>query len=108
MASTIDHVNDDNFNTVVEQSLLPVLVDFYATWCGPCNQIAPIVEEIAAEYEDKLKVVKLDIDDSMDTAVRFSVRGVPTLMVFKNGAVVATQVGAVGKSQLQSFIDSAL
>ena len=101
-------VNDLNFDEEVLKSDKPVLVDFTATWCGPCRQIAPIVDELAEDYDGKVKVTKLDIDDSPGTAQRFSVRGVPTLLVFKGGEVVAEQVGAVPKARLSALVDQAL
>ena len=108
MSTLVSHVGDGDFVQQVEQADLPVFVDFHATWCGPCKQIAPVVEELAEEYNGKVKFVKLDIDQNMDTAVRFSVRGVPTLMVFKNGQAEGTQVGAVGKAQLKALVESVL
>ena len=101
-------VNDLNFDEEVLKSDKPVLVDFTATWCGPCRQIAPIVDELAEEYDGKVKVTKLDIDDSPGTAQKYSVRGVPTLLVFKGGEVVAEQVGAVPKARLSDLVDRAL
>lgn len=108
MSEHIVNVNDDNFETEVLQSDLPVLVDFWAEWCGPCKMIAPILDEIAQEYAGKLKVAKVNIDDNPATPPKYGVRGIPTLMLFKNGEVEATQVGALSKSQLTTFLDANL
>ncbi|WKZ72382.1 MAG: thioredoxin [Ignavibacteriaceae bacterium] len=91
-------INDSNFEEEVMKSPAPVLIDFWAVWCGPCRAIAPIVEQLAAEYDGKLKVGKLDVDHSPDLAVRFGVRSIPTLLLFKNGQVVDTIIGAVQKN----------
>ena len=104
----VHEVNDLNFDQEVLQSDVPVLVDFTATWCGPCRQIAPFVDQLADEYEGKVKITKLDIDSSPGTAQKFGIRGVPTLKVFKGGEVVAEQVGAVPKSAIAALIDRAL
>ena len=98
-------LNDQNFDEVVNTDQ-PVLVDFWAEWCGPCKMIAPVLDEIAQEYAGKLKVAKLNIDDNPNTPPRYGIRGIPTLMLFKDGEVEATKVGAVSKSQLVAFIDS--
>lgn len=108
MSDAIVHASDDTFEMEVLQSSLPVLVDYWAEWCGPCKQIAPILDEIAQEYDGRLKVVKVDIDANKDIPPKYGIRGIPTLMLFKNGAVEATKVGAVGKSQLVGFVDSNL
>ena len=99
-------VTDGSFDTDVIKSGTPVLVDFWATWCGPCKMIAPILDEIAKEYAGRLKVAKLNIDDNQETPAKHGVRGIPTLMLFKNGNVEATKVGALSKSQLQAFLDA--
>ncbi len=101
-------VNDLNFDTEVVNSDQPVLVDFTATWCGPCRQIAPLVDQLADEYEGRAKVAKLDIDESPETARRFQIRGVPTILVFKGGQVVDQQVGLAPKTVLAQKIDGAL
>lgn len=106
--SAIKHVSDASFETDVVNSDQPVLVDYWAEWCGPCKMIAPILEEIAGDYDGKLGIAKLDVDQNQATATKFGIRGIPTLMLFKNGAVVATKVGALSKSQLTAFIDSNL
>jgi len=103
--SQIRHVTDDSFEQEVLSSEQPVLVDYWAEWCGPCKMIAPVLEEVAEEYGDKLQVVKLNIDENPNTPPKYGIRGIPTLMLFKNGNVEATKVGAVSKSQLAAFID---
>ena len=102
----IQHVSDSSFESEVLNSDVPVLVDYWAEWCGPCKVIAPVLEEIADEYDGKMKVCKLDIDANEDTPPKYGIRGIPTLMLFKNGAVEATKVGALSKSQLTAFVDS--
>ena len=106
MTQLVTNISDDSFETEVLKSSIPVVVDFWAEWCGPCKSISPIVEELANEYEGKIKICKLNIDDNPDTPTKFSVRGIPTLLLFKNGAVVSQKVGAAGKSQLSAWIDS--
>ena len=106
MSEHIIHVTDDNFEAEVLNSSDPVLVDYWAEWCGPCKMIAPILDEIANEYTGKIKVAKLNIDDNPQTPPRYGIRGIPTLMLFKNGNIEATKVGALSKSQLTAFIDS--
>ena len=106
MSGSIVHVSDSSFEQDVLQAEGPVLVDFWAEWCGPCKMIAPILDEISAEYAGKIKVCKVDVDSNPETAAKFNVRGIPTLLVFKNGAVEATKVGALSKSQLIEFVDS--
>ena len=101
-------VNDSNFDAVVLQSQLPVLVDFWAPWCGPCRAIGPIIDELANEYEGKLSVVKLNVDESPSTPGKYGIRAIPTLILFKGGEVVDQITGAVGKSQLQDLIKKAL
>lgn len=106
MSEKIAHITDDSFEQDVLSSEHPVLVDYWAEWCGPCKAIAPIVDQIAEEYAGKLKVAKLNIDENPATPPKYGIRGIPTLMLFKNGNVEATKVGAVSKSQLAAFIDS--
>lgn len=106
--SQIVHVTDDSFEKEVLQSDHAVLVDYWAEWCGPCKMIAPVLEEVASEYSDKLTVAKLNIDDNPNTPPKYGIRGIPTLMLFKGGNVEATKVGAVSKSQLTAFIDGNL
>ena len=104
--SEIQHVSDDSFEEEVLSSKTPVLVDYWAEWCGPCKVIAPGLEEIAKEYDGKMKVCKLDIDANEATPPKYGIRGIPTLMIFKDGNVEATKVGALSKSQLTEFLDS--
>ncbi|MGY4534697.1 thioredoxin 1 [Pseudomonas sp. TE3786] len=106
MSEFITHVSDASFDSDVLQADGPVLVDYWAEWCGPCKMIAPVLDEIAQTYQGKLKVCKLNIDENQDTPPKYNVRGIPTLMLFKNGAVEATKVGALSKSQLAAFLDS--
>ena len=108
MSEHIHYVTDATFEAEVLQSEQPVLVDYWAEWCGPCKMISPILDEIATEYAGKLKVAKVNIDDNQETPAKYGIRGIPTLMVFKNGNIEATKVGALSKSQLAAFIDSAL
>ncbi|MCU7816098.1 MAG: thioredoxin TrxA [Candidatus Thiodiazotropha sp. (ex Lucinoma kastoroae)] len=108
MSEQIVHVTDDSFESEVIQSSQPVLIDYWAEWCGPCKMIAPVLDDIANDYNGKLKVVKLNIDENPNTPPRYGIRGIPTLMLFKNGEVEATKVGVVSKSQLVAFIDSNL
>ncbi len=106
MSEKIIHLSDATFEEQVLQAQIPVLVDYWAEWCGPCKMIGPILEEISTEYSDRLTVAKLNIDDNQQTPPKYGIRGIPTLMLFKNGNVEATKVGALSKSQLMVFIDS--
>lgn len=106
MSDNIVHTTDDAFSDDVLGADKPVLVDYWAEWCGPCKMIAPILTEIAGEYADRLKICKIDIDANQATPPKYGIRGIPTLMLFKNGEVEATKVGALSKSQLQAFLDS--
>ncbi|AOF82029.1 MAG: thioredoxin TrxA [Methyloversatilis sp.] len=108
MSEHIHHVTDASFEAEVVKADLPVLVDYWAEWCGPCKMIAPILDEVARDYAGKLRVAKVNIDENQDTPARFGIRGIPTLMLFKDGNVEATKVGALSKSQLTAFLDSHL
>ena len=108
MSADILHVTDDNFDAEVLSSDLPVLVDFWAEWCGPCKMIAPILEEVAKDFQGRVKVVKVDVDQNPESPAKYSVRGIPTLLLFKDGEVVDTKVGALTKSQLVAFLDAHL
>lgn len=106
MSNKILALTDDSFEQEVLKSTVPVLVDYWAEWCGPCKAIAPVLEEIAEEYDGRVTVAKLNIDDNTNTPPRYGIRGIPTLMLFKDGDVEATKVGLVSKSQLTAFLDS--
>jgi len=108
MSQTISAVTDNTFENEVTASTLPVLVDFWAQWCGPCKAIAPILEELSQKYAGKVKILKLDVDSNTATPQKFGVRGIPTLILFKEGQVLATQIGLVTKAELASFLDSHL
>lgn len=105
MSENIVQLSDSTFDQEVLQSDVPVLVDYWAEWCGPCKMIAPLLEEIATEFDGKLTVAKLNIDDNPATPPKYGIRGIPTLMLFKNGEVEATKVGALNKSQLTAFLN---
>jgi len=108
MAGTVSEVTDTNFQAEVIESDVPVLVDFWAPWCGPCRMVAPVVEEIAQERAEQLKVVKLNIDENQNVATQFNVMSIPTLMVFRNGEVAKTVVGAYPKRKLEAELEPAL
>jgi len=105
-SSHINPVTDDTFEPEVLNSDLPVLVDYWAEWCGPCKSIAPILDEVAQEYDGRLKVAKMNVEENQQVPAKFGIRGIPTLMLFKNGNLEATKVGALSKSQLTAFLDS--
>ncbi len=108
MSDTIKHITGDTFDSEVLQSELPVLVDYWAEWCGPCKMIAPALDESAKSYAGRLGIAKINVDENQSLAARYHVRGIPTLMLFKGGEVVATKIGAVSKAQLAAFIDANL
>ena len=104
----IKHISDATFETDVLKADKPVLVDYWAEWCGPCKMIAPILDEVSATYQDKLQVAKMNVDENRDIPAKFGIRGIPTLMLFKNGELAATKVGAMSKAQLTAFLDQQL
>jgi len=108
MSESIKHVSDASFEADVIKSDVPVLVDYWAAWCGPCKMIAPLLEEAAKEYQVRVIIAKVDVDANPDTAAKFGIRGIPTLMLFKDGQATATKVGALSKSQLNNFLDESL
>ena len=108
MSDLIKHVTDASFEADVLKADKPVLVDYWAEWCGPCKMIAPILEEVSKDYDGRLQVAKMNVDENRDVPAKFGIRGIPTLMLFKNGQLAATKVGALSKAQLTSFIDGQL
>jgi thioredoxin 1 len=104
----IKHITDQSFEADVLQSGTPVLVDYWAEWCGPCKMIAPILDDVSREYGERLQVAKMNVDENQQVPAQFGIRGIPTLMLFKSGELVATKVGALPKAQLTAFIDSHL
>ena len=104
----IKHITDASFEADVLQSAQPVLVDYWAEWCGPCKMIAPILDEVAKDYEGKLQIAKMNVDENREVPAKFGIRGIPTLMLFKDGQLAATKVGAMSKAQLTAFIDKQL
>ena len=104
----IKHVSDASFDADVLKAAQPVLVDYWAEWCGPCKMIAPILDEVATSYQGKLQIAKMNVDENRDIPAKFGIRGIPTLMIFKDGQLAATKVGAMSKSQLTEFIDQQL
>lgn len=108
MSENIVQISDASFEQDVLKASGPVLVDFWAEWCGPCKMIAPVLEELAQEYDGKLTIAKLNIDSNIETAPKYGVRGIPTLIIFKDGEVAGTKVGALSRTQLASFIDSVI
>jgi thioredoxin 1 len=104
----IKHISDSSFEADVLKSSKPVLVDYWAEWCGPCKMIAPILDEVSAAYEGKLQIAKMNVDENRDIPAKFGIRGIPTLMLFKDGQLAATKVGAMSKAQLTAFIDQQL
>lgn len=108
MSEHIVYATDDNFDTLVLKAKTPVLVDYWAEWCGPCKMIAPVLEDVSQEYQGRLTIAKLNVDENAATPPKYGIRGIPTLMLFKNGSVAATKVGALSKAQLTAFLDANL
>lgn len=108
MTDSITHVSDTSFDADVLQSDLPVLVDYWAAWCGPCKMIAPLLEDAAKQYQGRVIIAKLNVDENPETAAKYGIRGIPTLMLFKDGKVSTTKVGALSRTQLQAFLDDSI
>lgn len=108
MSEIIKNVSDASFQADVLDASLPVLVDYWAAWCGPCKMIAPMLDQAAAQYQGRVNIVKVNVDENPETAAKFGIRGIPTLMLFKDGKATATKVGALSKSQLNAFLDESL
>ena len=108
MSDKVHHVTDASFDADVLKSSIPVLVDFWAEWCGPCKMIAPILDEVSKDYDGRLKIAKMNVDENRDVPAKFGIRGIPTLMLFKDGQLAATKVGALSKAQLTAFLDGHL
>ncbi|WP_345798332.1 thioredoxin TrxA [Castellaniella sp. MT123] len=108
MSDSIKHVSDASFQSDVLQSDLPVLVDYWAEWCGPCKMVAPLLDEAAAKYQGRVTIAKLNVDDNPNSAAKYGIRGIPTLMLFKDGKIASTKVGALSRAQLQAFLDESL
>ncbi len=108
MSNSIKHVSDASFEADVLKSDLPVLVDYWAEWCGPCKMIAPLLEEAAAKYQGRVIIAKVNVDENPESAAKYGIRGIPTLMLFKGGKVSTTKVGALSRTQLQAFLDDSL
>ena len=104
----IKHVTDESFGSDVLESATPVLVDYWAEWCGPCKMIAPILDEVSKDYDGRLQIAKMNVDDNREVPAKFGIRGIPTLMLFKDGQLAATKVGALSKAQLTAFLDGHL